>query len=186
MDGLSPRLLLAGVVISAVFVWPQAALAHRSGCHNLHTCPSDTASYTCGDLGYPCDGSTSIENIPASAINVPLLVENIFRETFEREISERESAYWKNRFRAEKDSVFKLRRVMAWHKAHGSFGPVPSARSVRADLIASINSLFRAVYNGRNPTSSESQYWISRVTDKSTTTVLQGAMGYHKQLGVQH
>jgi hypothetical protein len=28
------------------------ALAHRSGCHRWHSCPSDTGSYVCGDLGY--------------------------------------------------------------------------------------------------------------------------------------
>ncbi len=26
--------------------------AHRSGCHRWHSCPSDTGSYICGDLGY--------------------------------------------------------------------------------------------------------------------------------------
>ena len=31
-----------------------AANAHRSGCHRWHSCPSDTGSYVCGDLGYPC------------------------------------------------------------------------------------------------------------------------------------
>lgn len=25
--------------------------AHRSGCHRWHSCPSDTGSYVCGDLG---------------------------------------------------------------------------------------------------------------------------------------
>lgn len=179
-------LLLVCGVIGAGFALPHAALAHRSGCHNLHTCPSDTASYICGDLGYPCDGSTSIENVPAAAINAPLLVESIFRETFAREITEGESSYWKKRFRAEKDSVFKLRRAMAWHIAHGSFGPRLSIRSVRASLISNINALFRAVYDGRNPTAPESQYWISRVTDKQTAATLQGAMVYHRQRKIQH
>ena len=26
--------------------------AHRSGCHRWHSCPSDSGSYVCGDLGY--------------------------------------------------------------------------------------------------------------------------------------
>lgn len=26
--------------------------AHQSGCHRWHSCPSDTGSYVCGDLGY--------------------------------------------------------------------------------------------------------------------------------------
>ena len=31
---------------------PNVTLAHRSGCHRWHSCPSDTGSYVCGDLGY--------------------------------------------------------------------------------------------------------------------------------------
>ena len=30
----------------------QDSSAHRSGCHRWHSCPSDTGSYVCGDLGY--------------------------------------------------------------------------------------------------------------------------------------
>lgn len=42
------------VLLVVVFVFtlvPQAE-AHRSGCHRWHSCPSDTGSYVCGDLGY--------------------------------------------------------------------------------------------------------------------------------------
>ena len=28
------------------------AEAHRSGCHRWHSCPSDSGSYICGDIGY--------------------------------------------------------------------------------------------------------------------------------------
>ena len=28
------------------------SFAHRDGCHRWHSCPSDTGSYVCGDLGY--------------------------------------------------------------------------------------------------------------------------------------
>ena len=31
------------------------AEAHRSGCHRWHSCPSDSGSYVCGDIGY-CSG----------------------------------------------------------------------------------------------------------------------------------
>jgi hypothetical protein len=31
-----------------------AATAHQSGCHRWHSCPSDSGSYVCGDLGYAC------------------------------------------------------------------------------------------------------------------------------------
>jgi hypothetical protein len=30
----------------------RVAEAHRNGCHRWHSCPSDTGSYVCGDLGY--------------------------------------------------------------------------------------------------------------------------------------
>ncbi|MFN8510257.1 MAG: hypothetical protein U0Z75_06805 [Deinococcaceae bacterium] len=35
-----------------LFFLAQKAEAHRDGCHRWHSCPSDTGSYTCGDLGY--------------------------------------------------------------------------------------------------------------------------------------
>lgn len=34
------------------------ATGHQSGCHRWHSCPSDTGSYVCGDLGYPCQYPT--------------------------------------------------------------------------------------------------------------------------------
>lgn len=45
-------LLLAGGVFTP------DALAHRSGCHRWHSCPSDSGSYTCGDAGYACQYPT--------------------------------------------------------------------------------------------------------------------------------
>ena len=36
----------------AVMILPFSASAHRSGCHRWHSCPSDSGSYVCGDLGY--------------------------------------------------------------------------------------------------------------------------------------
>lgn len=38
-----------GIVVLAAM---QSAMAHRSGCHRWHSCPSDSGSYVCGDLGY--------------------------------------------------------------------------------------------------------------------------------------
>src|SRR4051812_15677031 len=40
------------------------AEAHRDGCHRWHTCPSDTGSYVCGDLGYPCMYPTTPATLP--------------------------------------------------------------------------------------------------------------------------
>ena len=41
---LTVSLLLLGI--------NQDSFAHRSGCHRWHSCPSDSGSYECGDLGY--------------------------------------------------------------------------------------------------------------------------------------
>jgi hypothetical protein len=46
---LLSELALALVLLGAL---PYAVLAHRSGCHRWHSCPSDRGTYTCGDLGY--------------------------------------------------------------------------------------------------------------------------------------
>ncbi len=35
-----------------MFNVPLVSQAHQSGCHRWHSCPSDSGSYTCGDLGY--------------------------------------------------------------------------------------------------------------------------------------
>src|SRR5215218_1626121 len=48
-------LLMITVAILICFgglAFAQPAEAHRSGCHRYHSCPSDTGSYVCGDLGY--------------------------------------------------------------------------------------------------------------------------------------
>lgn len=40
------------VAAAALGVGASPAAAHRDGCHRWHSCPSDTGSYVCGDLGY--------------------------------------------------------------------------------------------------------------------------------------
>src|SRR4030067_3084667 len=41
------------IIITASFLFFSApAEPHRSGCHRWHSCPSDSGSYICGDLGY--------------------------------------------------------------------------------------------------------------------------------------
>jgi hypothetical protein len=37
--------------LAFAFVSTSSAEAHRDGCHAAHSCPSDTGSYVCGDLG---------------------------------------------------------------------------------------------------------------------------------------
>ena len=50
--GLPSALLVAVAMLAATVSYVHA---HRSGCHRWHSCPSDTGSYVCGDLGY-CSG----------------------------------------------------------------------------------------------------------------------------------
>ncbi len=46
------KIILSLIIL--VFTIPSISFAHRSGCHRWHSCPSDSGSYVCGDLGYPC------------------------------------------------------------------------------------------------------------------------------------
>lgn len=41
-----------GLALSLTLLAASRGEAHRSGCHRWHSCPSDTGSYVCGDLGY--------------------------------------------------------------------------------------------------------------------------------------
>ena len=52
---------IAAIAGISLLVAVQSAFAHRSGCHRWHSCPSDTGSYVCGDLGYRnfCPGGTA-------------------------------------------------------------------------------------------------------------------------------
>lgn len=45
------------------------AEAHRDGCHRWHSCPSDSGSYVCGDLGYwnECPGGKPAASEPDTA-----------------------------------------------------------------------------------------------------------------------
>lgn len=55
--------VLFAAIALAVFSFfafsPSIAQAHRSGCHRWHSCPSDTGSYVCGDIGHSnyCGGT---------------------------------------------------------------------------------------------------------------------------------
>ncbi|WP_327267677.1 hypothetical protein OG233_03510 [Streptomyces sp. NBC_01218] len=44
-------LLALLVAATALGVGASPAMAHRDGCHRWHSCPSDSGSYVCGDLG---------------------------------------------------------------------------------------------------------------------------------------
>lgn len=46
-------IIITGSLISLPLTFDNHEIsAHRSGCHRYHSCPSDTGSYVCGDLGY--------------------------------------------------------------------------------------------------------------------------------------
>ena len=42
------------IIIAMLFIilFPMEGFGHRDGCHRWHSCPSDSGSYVCGDLGY--------------------------------------------------------------------------------------------------------------------------------------
>lgn len=46
------RLVLICVLGFSLLTWGTWGEAHQDGCHRWHSCPSDTESYVCGDLGY--------------------------------------------------------------------------------------------------------------------------------------
>lgn len=181
------KLLTSIVFVSAllVVVTPKTTFAHRSGCHNLHTCPSDNNAYVCGDLGYPCDGSTSAEKISIKSINVPLVVEKAFLDIFGRKPTDFESVYWKNRFRNDKDGLYKIRRTMRWYESIGSFGPKVSVSVTKARLVKNMNAIFASVY-GRQPSEPENKYWLSRLSDKKTEADLKDTMLFQKVNQITH
>ncbi len=41
-----------GLVVVVFGLLVSNSYAHRDGCHRWHSCPSDSGSYVCGDLGY--------------------------------------------------------------------------------------------------------------------------------------
>jgi hypothetical protein len=63
--------ITVAISVGVLATAPQAE-AHRDGCHRWHTCPSDTGSYVCGDLGYPCMYPTTPATLPdADSDGVP-------------------------------------------------------------------------------------------------------------------
>lgn len=71
-------LLLSCTSILSLSMVPMAE-AHRSGCHRWHSCPSDTGSYICGDLGYTsgCQafGGGSVRVPPVDRVRILTLQE---------------------------------------------------------------------------------------------------------------
>jgi hypothetical protein len=71
MDRLFGAVLAFGLSVLVLVL--SSAQAHRSGCHRWHSCPSDTGSYVCGDLGYftfcPGGAPATTEPQPAAQPN---------------------------------------------------------------------------------------------------------------------
>lgn len=64
MHVLRASILALGFMF-ALLAAPITVSAHQSGCHRWHSCPSDTGSYVCGDLGYYSEcGNTTTHNDP--------------------------------------------------------------------------------------------------------------------------
>lgn len=200
------------VVAIAIFSFADAfgfiitADAHQSGCHRWHSCPSDTGSYVCGDLGYPCiyptySTSPSLTVTEAQAKTLIAIANRNFVKVFNRKANAQESGYWGMRYvmspGMSDESV--LRREMqdfleigysysAVGNGDGSKpqGQVKKEFLAERDKIASkdaptiVEREFINVY-GRKPTVVESKYWKGRArSDKKLVSSLRGAMVFQK------
>lgn len=67
------RHVVSFAALSVLFLLAAPAQAHRDGCHRWHSCPSDTGSYVCGDLGYTtyCGGTAAPAAAPRAASAPP-------------------------------------------------------------------------------------------------------------------
>lgn len=77
-NGVLGLLIVAASLIGASASAVSVAEAHQSGCHRWHSCPSDTGSYVCGDLGYPCQYPTYSPTLPTSPAPPPTLPAPIY------------------------------------------------------------------------------------------------------------
>ena len=61
MQKSSLKITLSIAIFLTVVLPSSKVEAHRSGCHRWHSCPSDSGSYVCGDLGYSSQCSPSTQ-----------------------------------------------------------------------------------------------------------------------------
>ena len=65
---LAGVLTVSGALLGAISIGVSPSWAHQDGCHRWHSCPSDSGSYICGDLGYddecPGRGGGAAEEVP--------------------------------------------------------------------------------------------------------------------------
>ncbi len=193
-----------------LFFVPSLASAHQSGCHRWHSCPSDTGSYVCGDLGYPCIYPT-YPTYPSLTVTEPqakaliAIADRNFVKVFNRKANAEESAYWGMRYVMSpgmSDEAV-LRREMqdfldlgysysAVGNGDGSKvqGQVKKEILAERDKIASkdapiiVEREFQKVF-AKKPSIQESTYWKKRArSDKKTVLSLRGAMIFQKGKGV--
>ena len=62
MQKSSAKITLSIVLLLTMVLPSSKVEAHRNGCHRWHSCPSDSGSYVCGDLGYSSQCPPSNQN----------------------------------------------------------------------------------------------------------------------------
>lgn len=68
---LLPRAgITVGTAVLLLGLLPVPAQAHRDGCHRWHSCPSDTGSYVCGDLGYDTYCGGTGDSGPSESVDI--------------------------------------------------------------------------------------------------------------------
>ncbi|MFI8229793.1 hypothetical protein ACIGDI_13240 [Streptomyces sp. NPDC085900] len=68
--GLSRAGITVGTAVLLLGLLPVPAHAHRDGCHRWHSCPSDTGSYVCGDLGYDTYCGGTVDSDPPESLDL--------------------------------------------------------------------------------------------------------------------
>ncbi|HEX7633236.1 MAG TPA: G5 domain-containing protein [Candidatus Saccharimonadales bacterium] len=68
-SGHARKILISLLSLACILAPTSTVSAHRSGCHRWHSCPSDSGSYVCGDLGYTSECGTVT---PAPVVHTPV------------------------------------------------------------------------------------------------------------------
>ena len=73
LRALALTVLLTAAAFAVAAASATTARAHQDGCHRWHSCPSDTGSYVCGDLGYStyCGNPTAPPVAPVVTVPLP-------------------------------------------------------------------------------------------------------------------
>lgn len=191
---------------AGVFSFIITADAHRSGCHRWHSCPSDTGSYVCGDLGYT-SGCGYVVSEPQPIIDpAPSIATKNFKILFHRSPEPLELNYWVIRYRyspgMQNETVFRqeMKDFLDLGFSYGDdkadiykpLGQVKMEQLAIRDIITSkdaptiVEREFIKVY-GRKPTVTESKYWKGRArSDKKLVSTLRGAMIFQKIKNISH